>query len=147
MDRIDLRSDTVSWPTPEMRQAMANAVVGDDVFGDDPTVNRLQDEAARRLGKEAGLFVASGTMGNLVSILAHCERGDEVILGESHTFLKKQADLGGGRRPHHAARAVDGTLLLDGMRGRSRTMCITHAPGRPGEHQNTVAAFPVKAMP
>ncbi|MBN1451421.1 MAG: threonine aldolase, partial [Anaerolineales bacterium] len=88
MDRIDLRSDTVTWPTPEMRRAMAEAAVGDDVFGEDPTVNRLQDEAARRLGKEAGLLVASGTMGNLVSILAHCGRGDEIILGDkAHTVV------------------------------------------------------------
>lgn len=88
MDRIDLRSDTVTWPTPEMRRAMAEAVVGDDVFGEDPTVNALQEAAARRLGKEAGLFVASGTMGNLVAVLAHCGRGDEVILGDrAHTFV------------------------------------------------------------
>ena len=72
MDFIDLRSDTVSHPTPEMRQAMANAELGDDVYGDDPTVNRLQELAAEKLGKEAGLFVTSGTMGNLVAVLAHC---------------------------------------------------------------------------
>ncbi len=63
MDRIDFRSDTVSWPTPAMRQAMANAPVGDDVYGEDPTVNRLEAMAAEMVGKEAGLFVASGTMG------------------------------------------------------------------------------------
>jgi len=80
MDRIDLRSDTVTWPTPEMRQAMAEALVGDDVYGEDPTVNALQEAAARRLGKEAGLFVASGTMGNLVSILAHTRPGQEMIV-------------------------------------------------------------------
>ncbi|MBL8121089.1 MAG: threonine aldolase, partial [Anaerolineae bacterium] len=81
MNIIDLRSDTVSWPTPEMREAMANAPVGDDVYGEDPTVNQLQDEAAAMLGKEAGLFVSSGTMGNLVAVLTHCGRGDEMILG------------------------------------------------------------------
>jgi len=99
MDRIDLRSDTVTWPTPEMRQAMAEALVGDDVYGEDPTVNALQEAAARRLGKEAGLFVASGTMGNLVAVLAHCGRGDEVILGDkAHTFIYEaggMAALGG----------------------------------------------------
>ena len=84
---VDLRSDTVTQPTPEMRRAMAAAEVGDDVFGDDPTLNRLERTAADLLGKEAAVFVASGTMGNLVSILAHAQRGDEVILGNrSHIF-------------------------------------------------------------
>jgi len=76
---IDLRSDTVTQPTPEMRKAMVNARVGDDVFGEDPTVNRLQETVAALFGKEAGLFVASGTMGNQVSINAHTQPGDEVI--------------------------------------------------------------------
>jgi threonine aldolase len=119
MDRIDLRSDTVSWPTPEMRRAIAEAVVGDDVFGDDPTVNLLQEEAARRLGKEAGLFVASGTMGNLVSILAHCARGEEVILGDkSHTFLNEAGGISavGGVHPHTLPVQPDGTLPLDEIR-------------------------------
>lgn len=87
MDRYDFRSDTVTWPTPAMRAAMAEAAVGDDVYGEDPTVNRLEAMAAERLGMEAGLFVASGTMGNLVSILAHATRGDEAIVGDAyHTF-------------------------------------------------------------
>lgn len=87
MDRIDFRSDTVSWPTPAMRAAMAAAPVGDDVYGEDPTVNELEALAAARTGKEAGLFVASGTMGNLSAILAHAGRGDEAILGsDSHVF-------------------------------------------------------------
>lgn len=82
---IDLRSDTVTVPSPEMRRAMADAPVGDDVFGEDPTVRRLEAMASERTGKEAGLFVASGTMSNLVAILAHCGRGDEAIAGaESH---------------------------------------------------------------
>ncbi|HBY07128.1 MAG TPA: threonine aldolase, partial [Chloroflexi bacterium] len=75
MTPIDLRSDTVTLPTPEMREAMAQAPVGDDVYGEDPSVNTLQAMAATMLGKEAGLFVPSGTMGNLASILAHCTRG------------------------------------------------------------------------
>src|SRR5262249_14725206 len=92
MKYIDLRSDTVSHPTPEMREAMANAEVGDDVFGDDPTVNRLQEESAAMLGKEAGLFVASGTMGNLVALLTYCGRGDEIIVGrQSHIFVNEVA--------------------------------------------------------
>lgn len=93
MDRIDFRSDTVTWPTPAMRQAMANAPVGDDVYGEDPTVNKLEALAAEMVGKEAGLFVASGTMGNLTAILAHGRRGDGAIVGEdSHTF---RAEAGG----------------------------------------------------
>jgi threonine aldolase len=72
---IDLRSDTVTKPTPAMRRAMAEAEVGDDVFGEDPTVNRLEAMAAERVGKEAALFVTSGTMANLVSLLVHCNRG------------------------------------------------------------------------
>ncbi|MCX6037362.1 MAG: beta-eliminating lyase-related protein, partial [Chloroflexi bacterium] len=88
MKFVDLRSDTVTKPTPAMREAMAKAEVGDDVYGEDPTVNRLQEMAAEMMGKEAGLFVASGTMGNLAGVLAHCQRGDEVIVGnKAHTFL------------------------------------------------------------
>src|SRR5512136_2575147 len=91
---VDLRSDTVTKPTPEMRRAMAEAEVGDDVFGEDPTVNRLEALAAERLGKEAGLFVTSGTMGNQVSLMAHTQRGDEIILDEnSHIFNYEVASL------------------------------------------------------
>src|SRR4051794_24571249 len=88
MARIDLRSDTVTHPTDAMRQAMTTADVGDDVFGDDPTVNALEARAAELLGKDAGLFVASGTMGNLVSLMAHLPRGSEAIAGAStHTVM------------------------------------------------------------
>jgi len=88
MDRIDFRSDTVSWPTPAMREAMAVAPVGDDVYGEDPTVNELEALAAQMTGKEAGLFVSSGTMGNLVGILTHATRGEEIIVGrDSHVML------------------------------------------------------------
>ena len=91
---VDLRSDTVTKPTQEMRRAMAEAEVGDDVFGEDPTVNRLEALAAERLGKEAGLFVASGTMGNQVCLMAHTQRGDEIILDEnSHIFNYEVAAL------------------------------------------------------
>ena len=88
MDRmIDLRSDTVTKPTDEMYQAIANAKLGDDVFREDPTVNKLEEKAAQIMGKEAGLLVPSGTMGNLVSILTSCPRGTEILLGnKSHTF-------------------------------------------------------------
>ena len=84
----DFRSDTVTRPTPAMREAMAKAPVGDDVYGDDPTVNLLEAKAAEMLGKEAAIFVSSGTMGNLIAVLASCQRGDEAIMGrQGHTFL------------------------------------------------------------
>jgi threonine aldolase len=88
---VDFRSDTVTHPTPEMRRAMAEAEVGDDVFGDDPTLNRLEEMAAEMMGKNAAVFVASGTMGNLVSILAHARRGDEIILGDQSHIFKNEA--------------------------------------------------------
>lgn len=119
MEFIDLRSDTVSHPTPEMRQAMANAAVGDDVYGEDPTVNRLQEMAAEMLGKEAGLFVASGTMGNLAAVLAHCGRGDEVILGkQSHTYLYEAGGISalGGVHSCQITNQPDGTLDLEDIR-------------------------------
>jgi threonine aldolase len=88
---VDLRSDTLTKPTASMREAMASAEVGDDVFGEDPTINRLEAMAAERLGKEAALFVPSGTMANLVSQLVHCGRGDEIILGDqAHSFFYEQ---------------------------------------------------------
>ncbi len=103
MDRIDFRSDTVTWPTPEMREAMARAQVGDDVYGEDPTVNALEAAAAAAVGKPAGLFVTSGTQGNLAAILAHADRGDEAIVGyESHTFQWEAGGMAalGGVVPH-----------------------------------------------
>ena len=85
--KIDLRSDTVTLPTDEMREAMNNAEVGDDVYQEDPTINQLEELAAKKLGKEAALFVPSGTMGNLIAALTHCQRGDEVILEmDSHIY-------------------------------------------------------------
>lgn len=123
MKFIDLRSDTVTQPTPEMRQAMAQAEVGDDVYGEDPTVNRLQEIAAAMLGKEAGLFVASGTMGNLSAILAHCNRGDEVILGnKAHTFLFEAGGISalGGVHPCQLPNQPDGTLLLEDIEAAIR---------------------------
>jgi threonine aldolase len=116
MEYIDLRSDTVTYPTPAMREAMARAEVGDDVYGDDPTVNRLQEISASMLGKEAALFVASGTMGNLAALLAHCARGDEVILGDkAHTFLYEAGGISalGGVHSHQVANQPDGTMLLE----------------------------------
>ena len=92
MDVIDLRSDTLTQPTEEMRQAMANAEVGDDVYGEDPTINKLQERAAEMLGKEAGLLMASGTMSNLVASLTYCHRGDEIVMGDqAHMFWNESA--------------------------------------------------------
>ena len=116
MEYVDLRSDTVTKPTPEMREAMANAEVGDDVFGDDPTVNRLQDMSAEMVGKQAGLFVASGTMGNLAALLAHCQRGDEVIIGQmNHSFLYEAGGMSalGGIQSYQLKNQPDGSLLPD----------------------------------
>ena len=113
MSTIDLRSDTVTQPAPGMREAMAQATVGDDVYGEDPTINTLQAMAASILGKEAGLFVPSGTMGNLASLLAHCNRGDEIIMGDlSHTFLFEAGGVAalGGIQPHIIPNLPDGTL-------------------------------------
>ncbi|MCI0711471.1 MAG: aminotransferase class I/II-fold pyridoxal phosphate-dependent enzyme, partial [Chloroflexi bacterium] len=99
METIDLRSDTVTHPTSKMREAMANAPVGDDVYGDDPTINELERLSAEMLGKEAALFVASGTQGNLISIFAQAARGDEIITADKcHIFLSEgggPAALGG----------------------------------------------------
>ena len=131
MDKIDLRSDTVTWPTPRMRRAMANASVGDDVYGEDPTVNKLQEMAARRMGMEAGLFVASGTMGNLVAILTHCGRGDEMIIGDiSHTFLHEvgSASALGGVHPHTVPVRDDGTIARDDIRAAIRNPSDLHYP-------------------
>ncbi|MFQ5408931.1 MAG: low-specificity L-threonine aldolase [Anaerolineales bacterium] len=99
MTIIDLRSDTVTHPTPAMRRAMAEAPVGDDVYGEDPTVNELEALACRMTGKEAAVFVASGTMGNACAVMAHTQRGDEVLCGaRSHLFLNEQ----GGAAVHSA---------------------------------------------
>ncbi len=123
MKIVDLRSDTVTKPTPEMRRAMAEAEVGDDVFGEDPTVNRLQEMAAERLDKEACLLVASGTMGNLVSLLTHCGRGDEVILGDNaHTYNYEQGGIAalGGIHPRVVPNLPDGTMNLDDIEAAIR---------------------------
>jgi threonine aldolase len=123
MDIIDLRSDTVSQPTSAMRKAMAQAEVGDDVYQEDPTIKRLEKMAAAAVGKEAGLFLPSGTMGNLAAILAHCGRGDEVILGDkAHTFLFEAGGISalGGVHSNQVPNQPDGTLSLDDIRNAIR---------------------------
>jgi threonine aldolase len=123
MDIVDLRSDTITKPTETMRRAMANAKVGDDVFGEDPTVNRLEEMAAARLGKEAGLFVASGTMANLVCQMAHCGRGDEMILGDqNHIFFYEQGGSAaiGGIHSRTLPNEPDGSLDLTAVEAAIR---------------------------
>lgn len=145
MKAIDLRSDTVTLPTPEMREAMYRAELGDDVYGEDPTLNRLQEMAAERMGKEAALFVASGTMGNLVCLLTHCARGEEVIMGHlGHTFLFEAGGSAalGGIHPRTVPNQPDGTMLLedieDAIRSdnehhpRSRLVCLENTHNRCG---------------
>lgn len=145
MDKIDLRSDTVTWPTQAMRDAMANAVVGDDVYGEDPTVNQLERDAAAMFGMEAGLFVSSGTQGNLIALLTHCERGAEVIIGDkAHTFVYEQGGMAalGGIMPHTVPVHEDGTLALEdiehAIRGnnyhfpRTRLVSIENTQGTVG---------------
>jgi threonine aldolase len=130
---IDLRSDTVTQPTPLMRQAMANAMVGDDVYQEDPTVNQLQEKSAVLMGKEAGLFVASGTMANLIAVLANCRRGDEVMMGDlGHTFLFEAGGVSalGGVVIHTLPNQPDGTINLDDIRNAIRTDDIHHPVSR-----------------
>lgn len=134
---IDLRSDTVTQPTAAMREAMANAVVGDDVFGDDPTVNELEQLAATMTGKEAALFVSSGTQSNLIALMTHCQRGDEYIVGQqAHTY---KYEGGGGAvlgsiQPQPLDFESDGTLDLNKVKqaikpddshfAKSRLLCL-----------------------
>ena len=151
MGEVDLRSDTVTQPTPAMREAMAKAEVGDDVFGEDPTVNRLEAMAAERMGKDAALFVPSGTMGNLAAVLAHCGRGDEVILGDlTHTYLYEAGGVAalGGVHPRPIPNQPDGTLALEAIEAAireddvhypiSRLVCLENTHNRCGGVSLTV---------
>ncbi|HUB89462.1 MAG TPA: low-specificity L-threonine aldolase [Dyella sp.] len=116
MDWIDLRSDTVTKPTRAMREAMLDAEVGDDVYGEDPTVNALQQRLASDLGFEAGLFVPSGTQSNLLALMSHCERGDEYMVGaDAHTYKFEGggAAVLGSIQPQPIPHDADGTLPLD----------------------------------
>src|SRR5687767_8445412 len=112
---VDLRSDTVTQPSAGMRRAMADAVVGDDVFGDDPTVNRLQDVCAGRFGMEAALFFPTGTQSNLAALMAHCSRGEEAIIGQqAHTYRYEAGGMAvlGSIQPQPLQNKPDGTLDL-----------------------------------
>jgi threonine aldolase len=145
MEIVDLRSDTVTQPTSNMRRAMAQADVGDDVYGEDPNINRLQEMSAALFEKEAALFLASGTMGNLAAVLAHCGRGDEVILGnKSHTFLFEAGGISalGGVHSCQLPNQEDGTInvedILSAIRPDdphqpvSRLICLENTHNRCG---------------
>ena len=129
MDYVDLRSDTVTKPTLEMRDAMSEAKVGDDVYMDDPTINKLQERSAEMLGKEDALFVPSGTMGNLLALLVHCQRGDEAIVGDkSHIYLNEAGGMSalGGIQPHPVENQPDGTLLPADILAAIQTEDVHH---------------------
>ena len=120
---IDLRSDTVTLPSEEMRKAILSAKLGDDVFGEDPTVNKLEAKAANIMGKEAALLVPSGTMGNLVSVLVHCQRGTEIILGnKSHTFMYEAGGISafGGVHSRQLKNQADGTIKIEEIKSAIR---------------------------
>jgi len=142
MKLVDLRSDTVTRPTPAMRAAIAGAEVGDDVFGDDPTVNALQERIAAMLGKEAALFMPTGTQSNLAAIMSHCGRGDEYIVGQfAHTYRWEGggAAVLGSVQPQPLDHQPDGTLALkdieaaikpdDAHFARSRLLCLENTLG------------------
>src|SRR5512132_2921255 len=139
---IDLRSDTVTKPTAEMRAAMLAAEVGDDVYGEDPSVNRLEAMAASRLGKQAAVFVCSGPQSNLLALLAHCERGDEYIVGQQgHTYKYEGggAAVLGSIQPQPLDYEPDGTLDLQRVEAaikpddphfaRTRLLCLENTQG------------------
>jgi threonine aldolase len=145
MTAIDLRSDTVTLPTQAMREAIFHADVGDDVFVEDPTINRLEAMMATRLGMEAALLVVSGTMANLTCVLTHCARGEEVILGDaSHIFLSEAGGMSalGSVFPHTVSNLPDGTMRLEALESairsdnihfpRTRLICLENTHNRCG---------------
>jgi len=133
MKSIDLRSDTVTLPPRSMLDAIASAHLGDDVFQEDPTINKLESLAAETMGKEAGLLVPSGTMANLTSILSHCDRGSEVILGDqAHTFMYEAGGISafGGIHSRQISNQPDGTLKLEDIEGAIRQDNVHFPPTR-----------------
>lgn len=137
MKVIDLRSDTVTQPSQELRRVMSEAVVGDDVYGEDPTINRLERQAAEMVGKEAALFAATGTQSNLMGLLAHCQRGDEYIVGQAaHTYRYEGggAAVLGSIQPQPIEMEPDGTLKISTIKNvvkpddfhfaRTRLICL-----------------------
>jgi threonine aldolase len=133
MHTIDLRSDTVTLPTKEMREAISNAELGDDVFQEDPTINNLEKLAAKKFNKEAAIFLPSGTMANLVAVLTHCNRGDEVMLGDqSHTFLYEAGGISsfGGVHSRQLKNHNDGTIHLNDIKNAIRKKDVHFPPSR-----------------
>ena len=143
MKIIDLRSDTVTLPTQTMIDALYQAELGDDVFGEDPSTNRLQEMASELVGKEASLLVPSGTMGNLICALTHCARGEEIILGHiAHMFLYEAGGMAslGGIQPHTIPNHPDGTISLEDIEAairadnihfpRTRLICLENTHNR-----------------
>ncbi|MBN1218908.1 MAG: low-specificity L-threonine aldolase [Anaerolineae bacterium] len=157
MRTIDLRSDTVTLPSPTMRRAMAEAELGDDVYGEDPTVNKLESLAAEKLDKEAALFVSSGTQSNLVAVLTHCTRGDEYIVGQNaHTYRYEAggAAVLGSIQPQPLDFEPDGTLDLAKVKAaikpddyhfaRTRLLCLENTQAGkvlPLDYQAEAGAF------
>ncbi|MEO8937129.1 MAG: low-specificity L-threonine aldolase [Burkholderiaceae bacterium] len=160
-DHIDLRSDTVTRPTAAMRAAMASADVGDDVYGDDPTINRLQARMAQMAGMEAALFLPSGTQSNLVALMAHCARGDEYLVGQvAHTYRYEGggAAVLGSIQPQPLENAPDGTIPIEKLRAavkphddhfaRTRLIALEntiHGRVIPQAYVEEVAAFATEA--
>jgi threonine aldolase len=139
---LDLRSDTVTQPSAEMRTAMAQADVGDDVYGDDPTVNALQAEAVRLSGKEAALFLPTGTQANLVALLSHCQRGEEYIVGQQAHNYKYEAGgaaVLGSIQPQPIEANPDGTLPLDKVAAAIKPDDIHFAKTRLLSLENTIS--------
>ncbi|MBW2558482.1 MAG: low-specificity L-threonine aldolase [Deltaproteobacteria bacterium] len=143
MKIIDLRSDTVTLPTQSMRDAIYHSDFGDDVYGEDPATNRLEKMAAEMVGKEAAILVSSGTMGNLISLLVHCGRGDEIILGDqAHIFYYEVGGMSalGGIVPHTVANQRDATMRLEDIEAairdnnihypRTRLICLENTHNR-----------------
>ncbi|MCH1931564.1 low-specificity L-threonine aldolase [Shewanella sp. A25] len=138
---IDLRSDTVTQPTPAMRLAMSRAEVGDDVYGDDPTVNSLQEMAAEMFGFESALFTASGTQANLLALMAHCDRGDEYLCGQqahNYKFEGGGAAVLGSIQPQPLTNQADGTIALTDITAAIKPDDIHFARTRLLSLENTI---------
>ena len=141
---VDLRSDTVTRPTPAMRAAMAEAEVGDDVFGEDPTVNRIEAMAAERFGHESALFVSSGTQGNFLALLSHCGRGDEYVCGQqAHNYRTEGGGAAalGGIQPQPIEVEADGTLDLDRVAASIKPHDFHYARTRLLSLENTISGM------
>ena len=139
---IDFRSDTVTRPTTAMRKAMQEAPLGDDVFGDDPSVNHLQSYLAERLGFEAGLFVCSGTQSNLIALMTHCQRGDEYIVGqEAHTYKYEAggAAVLGSIQPQPLEHAPDGSIPLEKIQAAIKPRDVHFARSKLLALENTIS--------